>query len=372
MARLFLHLRLLPGSDDRGRLSFSGLAVATGACEVADVSLRIGAVDGAVPRDSGGVFAAFTRDEVASHTTAIQRDWYRFLWSIEERYWTGMKRFLREDLHAKSLIVGTPMGWSPFPIQEQMDVIDSHAYWQHPHFPHRQWDAEDWTVPPLPMTGAADGGVLPRLALQRVSGMPYICTEYNNAAPNPYSAETFPLVCAYAAFQDWDAIFAFAYSHRLDDWAKGYFPSFFDIDQHPAKMATLAASAALFLREDVHPASSGKSSATVPLETVIETARTSGPRIGFRRFRRQPSHRLPPPHNIGRFASVSVSKTRPARTPTRFLRPTDRSSPATPAQLVSTPMTKSSPSIHRARRGLSVLPSGAPMISAASVSSLAR
>jgi hypothetical protein len=270
-------------SDDRGRLSFSGLASATGPCEIADISLRIGVVDGGVPRNAEGTFAAFTRDEVASHTVAIQRDWYSFLWATEERYWTGMKRFLRDDLHAKSLIVGTPMGWSPFPIQEQMDVIDSHAYWQHPRFPHKPWDGEDWTVAPLPMTGAADGGVLPRLALQRVSGMPYICTEYNNAAPNPYSAETFPLVCAYAAFQDWDAIFAFAYSHRLDDWAKGYFPSFFDIDQHPAKMATLPACAALFLRGDVQPATK-EIVTTVPLKTVMDTARRSGPRVASDAF----------------------------------------------------------------------------------------
>ena len=268
---------------DLGRLSISGLATATGACEVADVSLHVGIVEGAAPRDAEGVFAAFTRDEVASHTVAIQRDWYRFLWSVEERYWTGMKRFLREDLHAKSLIVGTPMGWSPFPIQAQMDVIDSHAYWQHPRFPRRPWDAEDWTVAPLPMTGAAYGGVLPWLALQRVAGMPYICTEYNHAAPNPYSAEAFPLLCAYAAFQDWDAIFAFAYSHRLDDWAKGYFPSFFDIDQHPAKMATFAASAALFLRGDVQPGAQEVAS-TIPLETAIDTARAFGPRVGADAF----------------------------------------------------------------------------------------
>ena len=35
---------------------------------------------------------------------------------------------------------------------------------------------------------------------------------------------------------------------------KGYFPSFFDIDQHPTKMATLPASLAMFLRGDVRAA----------------------------------------------------------------------------------------------------------------------
>ena len=49
-----------------------------------------------------------------------------------------------------------------------MDVIDSHAYWQHPHFPGRAWDMNDWTVKNLPMAGREDGGTLPGLALQRV------------------------------------------------------------------------------------------------------------------------------------------------------------------------------------------------------------
>ena len=270
-------------SDEQARLSISGLAASTGICEFADFSMRIGAMEGGVTRSPDGSFAAFARDEVASHTLEIQCDWYKFLWDQEAAYWTEIKRFLRDDLKAKSLIVGTQLGWSPFPIQENMDAIDSHAYWQHPHFPHRPWDQNDWTVAPLPMTGAADGGTLPRLALQRVAGRPYICTEYNEAAPNPYSAETFPLLCAYAAFQDWDAIFAFAYSHRLDDWAKGYFPSFFDIDQHPAKMATLTASAALFLRADVQPGDR-EIVASVPFHTVIDTARVSGPRVGADTF----------------------------------------------------------------------------------------
>ena len=110
--------------------------------------MRTGTLEGGVQRLPDGSFAALTRDEAAAHTPGIQRDWYRFLWDQEEGYWKGMKRFLREELKAKSLIVGTPLGWSPFPIQEEMDAIDSHAYWQHPRFPHRPWDQNDWTVAP--------------------------------------------------------------------------------------------------------------------------------------------------------------------------------------------------------------------------------
>jgi len=40
------------------------------------------------------------------------------------------------------------------------------------------------------------------------------------------------LLAAYGALQDWDAIYAFAYSHRKD-WDARRIPGFFDIDQHP-------------------------------------------------------------------------------------------------------------------------------------------
>ena len=112
------------------------------------------------------------------------------------------------------------------------------------------------------MAGTPKGGTIPRLSLQRVEGKPYIVSEYNHAAPNTFTSEAFPLICAYAALQDWDGIFAFAYSHRPNDWDKGMIPSFFDIDQHPTKMATLPASAALWLRGDVQRA---KSAAIAPI-----------------------------------------------------------------------------------------------------------
>nr|MDQ3623966.1 hypothetical protein [Verrucomicrobiota bacterium] len=102
--------------------------------------------------------------------------------------------------------------------------------------------------------------------------------EYNHAAPNTFSAEAFPLICAYAAQQDWDGVFAFAYSHRTDDWDKRYFPSFFDIDQHPLKMATLPASIGLFVRGDVRPAK-GENVRRFTVESAIEAARAKGPRI---------------------------------------------------------------------------------------------
>ena len=56
-----------------------------------------------------------------------------------------------------------------------------------------------------------------------------------------------------AALQDWDAIYAFAYAHT-GNWNARHVQGFFDIGQHPTKMATLPAAVALFMRGDVKPA----------------------------------------------------------------------------------------------------------------------
>jgi hypothetical protein len=278
----FKLVRKLSASDNNARVSFS-LGTAAGWIEIDDVTLHTAGLDGSVPALKTGIITAFTKGDYAGRTETAQRDWYRFLWTLEERYWPGMYAFIREELKAKPLILGTQLFWSPFPIQSRMDVIDSHAYWQHPHFPGKSWDMGNWTVKNDAMTGARDGGTLSRLALQRVAGKPYLVTEYNHSAPNTFAAETFPLVCAYAALQDWDGIFAFAYSHRGDDWDKGYFPSFFDIDQHPTKMATLPASLACFLRGDVAPATT-EHIVQMSLADAIEQARKGGARIGADQF----------------------------------------------------------------------------------------
>jgi hypothetical protein len=126
------------------------------------------------------------------------------------------------------------------------------------------------------MAGAENGGSLSWLALRRVAGKPFIVTEYNSSAPNSYGAETFLLLGAYAALQDWNGVFAFTYSHRKDSWDMNYVPGFFDIDQHPVKMATLPPAIALFMRGDVAAAGSGMNG-YVTRAMGIDQSMISGP-----------------------------------------------------------------------------------------------
>ncbi|OJW25901.1 MAG: hypothetical protein BGO49_22090 [Planctomycetales bacterium 71-10] len=263
-------------ADENGRVSISGLGGSKLTLEVDDVSLTPGGVMGLRPGEALGSIPWFRHREFGVRTPEAQSDWIRFLWELEDEYWSGMHKHVKTDLGVKCVVLGTQMGWSPAPVQAKLDAIDSHAYWQHPDFPRKPWDQDDWTIQNIPMAGRPDGGTLPRLGLSRVVGKPFLCTEYNHSAPNTYGAETALLIAAYAARQDWDGIFLFAYSHRGDDdWGPGKITSFFDIDQHPAKMATLPAAAAMFLRGDV-PRAAKASIARPKADDWIEAGRLRG------------------------------------------------------------------------------------------------
>jgi hypothetical protein len=135
-----------------------------------------------------------------------------------------------------------------------MDWVDAHSYWKHPRFPGKPWDRGNWIVENKSMVNEP-GGTLPGLAARRVFGKPFTVTEYNHPAPNTFASEGFLLLAAYAALQDWDAIYAYSYAHaRPSGWDGRAISSFFDIDQHPTKMATLVPATAMFRRADVRPA----------------------------------------------------------------------------------------------------------------------
>lgn len=268
-------LPVSPDADEsNARYIFSGLGTEKCTVWLADISLKPGGILGLRENESLGNIAAFRKNGLATRSVEAQRDWIRFLWDTEHRYWTGMARFIKDDLKAHSLVVGTQLGYSAPQIQAEMDVVDIHSYWQHPHFPGRPWDMGNWTVKNTSMAAAPDGGTLPRLIAGRVPGKPYICTEYNHSAPNVFSSEAFLMLAATAAREDWDGIFAFSYSHGTD-WNARKIRSFFDVDQHPTQMATFPAAAAMFCSGNV-PAGPTPL-APLDLTETQDKLRTGGP-----------------------------------------------------------------------------------------------
>jgi hypothetical protein len=231
-------------SDAQARVSFA-LAGVEAEIEIEAVSLRPGGRIGLAANESlkDGTVRLFAAQE----TEARARDRLRFLAETEKDYFDGMRRFIRKDLGCGALVAGTVV-FGPLGLYAQsgMDFIDTHAYWQHPHFPGRPWDSANWTVEQKAMVDEKSPGMLAGLACSRLAGKPFTVSEYNHCAPNDYQAECVPVAASTAAAQDWDGIWFFAYSHRTGDARRESFSSFFDMDANPAKLGFLRAGAALY------------------------------------------------------------------------------------------------------------------------------
>ncbi|ADM28658.1 Carbohydrate-binding CenC domain protein [Ignisphaera aggregans DSM 17230] len=242
-------------ADDNARLDISGLGSNLNVYYFTGFSMKI--FNGFGLRDGesleAGNIKIFTLDEYGARTLSARRDWIEFLWNLEYSYYMEMYRFLKEELKVKALIIGTIVGCGTPNILSMLDVVDAHAYWQHPQFPGASWDPVNWYVYNTPMVNNPIGSTIPWLALKRVYGKPFTVSEYNHPAPNLFDGETAIILLSYAALQDWDAIIFFSYGSDNRDWDSKRIRGFFDIDQHPTKMASLITAYMLFVRGDIAP-----------------------------------------------------------------------------------------------------------------------
>jgi len=138
------------------------------------------------------------------------------------------------------------------PIRAREEYVDNHAYWDHPGFPVRQWG--------LPhsysnRSAIADGARVPRTMMPtRIIGKPFTCTEFDYCFPNRWRAEGGPLIGAYAALQDWDGLYRFAYSHNIGNVFKVSPAGGFDLVTQPLDLLSERIAILMFLRGDVSPA----------------------------------------------------------------------------------------------------------------------
>ncbi|MEM2487705.1 MAG: hypothetical protein QXR44_03830 [Thermoproteota archaeon] len=204
--------------------------------------------------ERGTVEIVSSQDWVGRRKTYADSDWLEFLYRLEEDFFIRMRDFIREELGSKALVIGTiSSSCSPASVMSKMDIVDTHAYWQHPQFPSTAWDPADWYVENKPMVNNPQDSTIVGLAVKNVLNKPHFVTEYGHPAPNMYDAEAVLTFATYAALQDWDGIFMFAYGSR-NNWNSSKIRGFFDIDQHPAHMAMLIPAHLVFIRGDVKPA----------------------------------------------------------------------------------------------------------------------
>ncbi len=247
-----------PTTDANLRVNFGGFGNRLVTVWLADVRFQEGGQLGQLPNGAslaGGTIPNVRRSDGFTGTTGARCDWLRFLRDREDRYYEAMVAHLRNSVGYTGLIFGTITANSPANVQAKLDVVDAHAYWQHPNFPGTPWDAVNWTVENKSLVNTLGGdNTLGALALQRVKGKPFTVTEYQHPSPNQYSAEGPLLLAAYGAMQDWDGLWMFDYGPGNDSVGMGRFRGFFDTAQHPTKMANVLLAANLFRRGDVLPA----------------------------------------------------------------------------------------------------------------------
>ena len=239
-----------PSNPDPGhsRLSWN-LGNQAGQVQFGEFDLRSG---GSIAAPSSWTLANSVPliDPKTTQVLAARRDYAQFLGEIENDYVKSMRAFLRDDLKVRVPIWNTQAqfgGWGGVARETQSDAIDVHAYWKHPDFGAGTWNNVAWKVGNVSMTTAAPTDPLSAFALFRLRGKPFVMSEWNSGQPNDFGAETLPMIAAYAAWQDWSAVFLFDY-HSSGDFNRNRFENFFSIDTQPVKMATAPLSALMFRR----------------------------------------------------------------------------------------------------------------------------
>ncbi len=167
---------------------------------------------------------------------------------VETSFFEGMRSYLKRTLGVRSLIIGTAdhtyfiPGMPLIRSTSKMDIVDAHAYWQHPAITvYRN----------TPMVNDPLHSIPVRLTRSTMADKPFTVSEVNEPFPNDYEAELIPILAAYGAFQDWDGIFIYSFEPKVTGEWQPVIGDHFDISEDPVKIAEMPVGALLFLRHDV-------------------------------------------------------------------------------------------------------------------------
>lgn len=187
----------------------------------------------------------------------VRWDFFDFLMQLEIDHALAMKKFIREEIGAKQMISHSQVLFGGVVGARRefivSDVVDTHGYWHHPHFPRKSWDMSDWEINNVSQLASEEGGTLAEMAMQRPFGKPYSVSEYDTPAPNDYAAETFPMLAAMACLQDWSAVYHFNFKGN-GKYDSDKITSFFDLPGHPGKQAFMPLAALVFRKGLIEPA----------------------------------------------------------------------------------------------------------------------
>lgn len=185
-----------------------------------------------------------------SKVSNSNRNFRRFLDEAHSVCYRKMMDFLRNECGVKAMLTSQNF-YSDIPVtilRNQFDLVDDHLYADHP---------SSWELPQGYSQGnslISMGGIARQFTSSRIFGKPFSITEFSFAAPNIYRAAWGPLMGAYAAFQDWNALTRFAYGFSTVNSTPRRIINDFESANDPMTQFSDRIFAALFLRGDVTPA----------------------------------------------------------------------------------------------------------------------
>jgi hypothetical protein len=207
---------------------------------------------------------ALVGDDVATHRRL--EDYLLFLADVDRTYLTRMQSAVRAAAGQVVPVAGTQVRYGGLMNLETHDALgfqDNHFYIDHYSFPHTPWDSHDWRQKNA--SGIGTGLTeLAGVAIERQAGRPYTVSEFNMPWPNQQAAEIDVVTAAIGAFQDWDSIMHFAYSHGAD-WSTSV-PVSFNINGDWSKDVLLGQAAWLFRSGAIQ---SGKTPIDLPVSQEL-------------------------------------------------------------------------------------------------------
>jgi len=179
-------------------------------------------------------------------------DTLQFITDTDRAYLDRMKTLVRGLTRTTLPIAGGQANFgAPLALisQRSMDYVDTHFYVSHPEFPGASWSDTDWRFRDKAMSG---GEWLPlvNLTAYRDPNRPFVVSEFNQPYPATWGYEIIPLTAAFAALQDWDALYFFDYALAHD---KRVAPHNFNLKGDWPKTIQMGLAARLFRQDSLKP-----------------------------------------------------------------------------------------------------------------------
>ncbi len=238
-------------TEKGARLVIGGLGNRKGWVEIRNLRFAAPTPDNRlVPLPSRNQVPLVKKSESEEKPRAVQSLWLNFLRETEEGYWREMVEYLKRDLGITTPIAATITPTTSPHLSRLWDFADNHFYWQHPEFPVRAWDRDNYTVGNDALVRSPNLGGLVALASLREAGRAYTVSEYGHPAPNLFAAEGLVFCSALASVQDWDGYYSYAYE---DPSRRPGIRDYFDVVGHPTVWATVGPMSQVFRQRLLKP-----------------------------------------------------------------------------------------------------------------------